>query len=121
MADAIKDFFKKKKMDAKFKMAGTGHKLTGSPLAATSSKSNQLNTNKTNINRSEGSTQRAGEAAIDRIQRQQQSTHNKTNTLENILQEERKRIKEEYKMKEKVEVILVLSYNLVKNLFRFFD
>jgi len=109
MAEAIKDFFKKKKLDAKFKMAGSGHKLTDStstkksdPKVGTSSQSKQSNSMTANR-----SAQRAGEAALDRIQKQQQSTHNKTNTLENILQEERKKITEEFKIKDEIQVIVI--------------
>lgn len=51
------------------------------------------------------STQKAAEAAIERIQKQQ-TKYNKPNTLETILREERQKISEESKMKERVEVWL---------------
>lgn len=37
MADKIKKFFQKKKIDAKFKLAGPGHKLTESSQSSQSS------------------------------------------------------------------------------------
>lgn len=39
MADKIKKFFQKKKADAKFKLAGPGHKLTESTISNQSSSS----------------------------------------------------------------------------------
>ena len=103
MANAIKDFFRKKKLDAKFKMAGSGHLLAdnSTPSAATSSPTSS-STSTSQPNRKNMTTQKAAEAAIERIQRQQ--TTNKSNTLENILQEERQKISEEYKMKERAQV-----------------
>jgi UBX domain-containing protein 6 len=39
MADKIKKFFQKKKVDAKFKLAGPGYKLTGENASQCSNKS----------------------------------------------------------------------------------
>lgn len=41
MADKIKNFFKKKKVDAKFKLAGPGHKLSDSTISTQSSNSSK--------------------------------------------------------------------------------
>ncbi|CAG2177418.1 unnamed protein product [Oppiella nova] len=116
MANAIKDFFRKKKLDAKFKMAGSGHLLAdnSTPSAATSSptSSSTSTSNTSQSNRKNMTTQKAAEAAIERIQRQQ--TTNKSNTLENILQEERQKISEEYKMKERAQSLVKEEEKLEK-------
>ncbi|CAG2101022.1 unnamed protein product [Medioppia subpectinata] len=108
MANAIKDFFKKKKLDAKFMGVGSGHRLadsTSSSTSGTTSSASNSNINQTNAkNPKNMTTQKAAEAAIERIQRQQST--NKSNTLENILQEERQKISEEYRMKEKAECLV---------------
>lgn len=41
MADKIKNFFKKKKVEAKFKLAGPGHKLSESTISSQSSNSSK--------------------------------------------------------------------------------
>ena len=41
MTDRIKKFFQKKKVDAKFKMAGPGHKLSESTLSSNGSQSSR--------------------------------------------------------------------------------
>nr|XP_049706286.1 UBX domain-containing protein 6 [Helicoverpa armigera]XP_049706287.1 UBX domain-containing protein 6 [Helicoverpa armigera] len=67
MADRIKKFFQKKKVDAKFKMAGPGHKLSESTLSSQSS----------NVSKKDAPVKRSGlseeskvaaEAALQRLQ-----------------------------------------------------
>ncbi|XP_054161590.1 UBX domain-containing protein 6-like [Oppia nitens] len=111
----IKDFFKKKKLDTKFKMAGSGHRLTDNNTSSTGSTS-MANTStanpKSHTYRENMSKQKAGEAAIERIQRQNQSNTRNT-TLENILQQEKQKIREEYKAKEQTENIMKEEEKLV--------
>jgi len=66
---AIKDFFKKKKADAKFKLAGGGHKL-GDPSPASSSSGGsgrQAGPSRKERQHPSGSAQQAGAAALNRI------------------------------------------------------
>ena len=67
---AIKDFFKKKKTDAKFKIAGSGHKLgDASAAAAASSAAAAAAARSKPAERQHPSTsaQQAGAAALNRI------------------------------------------------------
>lgn len=69
MADKIKKFFQKKKIDAKFKLAGPGHKLSESTLSQSSNISN-VSRNVAVVKRS-GLTEEskvAAEAALSRLQ-----------------------------------------------------
>lgn len=69
MADKIKKFFQKKKADAKFKLAGPGHKLTEEKKKITSSGGSSAA-----VPRSEPSTEsrQAAAAAIARLGGQKQ-------------------------------------------------
>lgn len=73
MADKIKKFFARKKADAKFKLAGPGHKLS-----ASSESSNTSNKKKPEYvsQRSEPSaaTRQAAEAALARLNNQRKET-----------------------------------------------
>lgn len=73
MADAIKKFFKKKKVEAKFKLAGPGHKLSESSMSRQSTSHSQ---------RAEPSVKRTGlseeskvaaEAALARMQQKREN------------------------------------------------
>lgn len=68
MADKIKKFFQKKKVDAKFKLAGPGHKLAEEKKMLTSGSSH------TAVPRSEPSTEsrQAAAAALARLGGQKQ-------------------------------------------------
>lgn len=59
---AIKRFFEKKKLDSKFKQAGSGHKLTEERKLQASSSSSKTDTRKPQTS----SAARAGEAALAR-------------------------------------------------------
>lgn len=68
MADKIKNFFKKKKIDAKFKLAGPGHKLSES--TSSSQSSNQSKKDISTVSRSGLSEESkvAAQAALARLQ-----------------------------------------------------
>lgn len=72
MADKIKKFFAKKKTDARFKLAGPGHKLNET---AASSSNSRIKTPKI-VKRSEPSAeaQQAAEAALARLQSNKRDT-----------------------------------------------
>ena len=105
MADAIKDFFNKKKMEAKFKMAGPGHKLADNSQSTSNASASSSNTKASSSANKSGAADQAGQAALKRFG--QQGHSKPTGTLENILQEEKKRILEEYKQKEENEVSIL--------------
>lgn len=68
MTDKIKKFFQKKKVDAKFKMAGPGHKLTES---ASSSQTSNSSRRDVQIVKRSGLTEEckvAADAALSRLQ-----------------------------------------------------
>lgn len=69
MADKIKKFFQKKKIDAKFKLAGPGHKLSESTFSQSSNISN-ISRNVPVVKRSGLSEESkvAAEAALSRLQ-----------------------------------------------------
>jgi len=71
MADKIKKFFKKKKVEAKFKLAGPGHRLTEETV---SQKSTSSHSSSAAAPRSEPSTEsrQAGAAALARLGGQRQ-------------------------------------------------
>lgn len=73
MADAIKKFFKKKKTDAKFKLAGRGHKLSESTISTQSSSSSQTAQTSKRAGLSEESKV-AAEAALARLQQKRENT-----------------------------------------------
>lgn len=76
MADKIKNFFMKKKVDTKFKAAGPGHRL--SEESTTSSRSNYYTNPSSSHKRYEPTegVKRAGEAALSRIQQQHDKNPN---------------------------------------------
>jgi UBX domain-containing protein 6 len=71
MADKIKKFFQKKKADAKFKLAGPGHKLTEETVSQKNSSSGR---SYAAVPRSEPSTEsrQAAAAALARLGGQRQ-------------------------------------------------
>lgn len=69
---AIKDFFKKKKADAKFKLAGTGHKLTDSSGAPRASGSAPRDPRMQERAHPSQSSQQAGAAALNRMASKEQ-------------------------------------------------
>lgn len=75
MAEKIKNFFKKKKSDAKFKLAGPGHKLTESTTSYDKPATKNQYTVKPRNNLSE-EARRAAEAAEARLQSKQQQDKN---------------------------------------------
>ncbi|XP_044737298.1 UBX domain-containing protein 6 [Chrysoperla carnea] len=75
MAEKIKNFFKKKKSDAKFKLAGPGHKLTESTTSFDKPTTKNQYTVKPRNNLSE-EARRAAEAAEARLQSKQQQDKN---------------------------------------------
>lgn len=99
MADKIKKFFAKKKLDAKFKLAGPGHKMTESANTSSSSI----------VNKSKGSsvakrqeptdaTRQAAEAALLRLSGQRKDTPFNT-SLAAIQAQVRKELEAEKKTK----------------------
>lgn len=76
MADKIKKFFAKKKADAKFKLAGPGHKLNDSSTSTLSGPS-KINNKKSVPKREEptDATRQAAEAALARLNNQKTDKH----------------------------------------------
>ncbi|KAH9645440.1 hypothetical protein HF086_006466 [Spodoptera exigua] len=72
MADRIKKFFQKKKVDAKFKMAGPGHKLSESTLSSQSSNTSKKEDTIRRTGLSEESKV-AAEAALSRLQQKREN------------------------------------------------
>lgn len=105
---AIRDFFKKKKLDVKFSKAGGGYRLAEAKQSRQQAASSSGSTSASRGPPSHAG-QRAGEAALRRIQEQQSQSARKPATLDNILQEERKKISEQYKVKEETEVCFCIK------------
>lgn len=97
MADKIKKFFQKKKLEAKFKLAGPGHKLTES---TSSSSSSVVNKSKGEPKRQEptDATRQAAEAALLRLSGQRKDTAFNT-SLAAIQAQVRKELEAEKKTK----------------------
>ncbi|CAH0598301.1 unnamed protein product [Chrysodeixis includens] len=72
MADRIKKFFQKKKVDAKFKMAGPGHKLSESTLSSNSSDTSKKAAPAKRVGLSEESKV-AADAALARLQQKREN------------------------------------------------
>jgi len=120
---AIKDFLKKKKMEAKFKIAGGGHKLGETPSSASTSRSssNQQQaagppvapSHQQTRHHPSSSAQQAGAAALNRIadQRQGGSGQNSTEQFKKnrqkalIKEQARKELEKEQQMIGEVEKI----------------
>lgn len=74
MAEKIKKFFQKKKADAKFKIAGPGHKLTDSSSSSLNSNQGRIsNVSQKRIEPSDA-TRQAAEAALARLNVQRKDT-----------------------------------------------
>ncbi|XP_044746500.1 UBX domain-containing protein 6 [Coccinella septempunctata] len=99
MADKIKKFFAKKKLDAKFKLAGPGHKLTESANTSSSSLMSKIKGN-TVAKRQEptDATRQAAEAALLRMSGQRKDTAFNT-SLAAIQAQVRKELEAEKKSK----------------------
>lgn len=94
MAEKIKKFFAKKKADAKFKLAGPGHKLNESSSDNTSSKKKQ--TYVPQRMEPSAATRQAAEAALARLSSQRKDTHFNT-SLAAIQAQVRKELEAEKK------------------------
>ncbi|XP_039748580.1 UBX domain-containing protein 6 [Pararge aegeria] len=68
MADKIKNFFKKKKIDAKFKLAGPGHKLSESTISNQSSNHSRKDVQAVTRSGLSEESKVAAEAALARLQ-----------------------------------------------------
>lgn len=73
MAEKIKNFFKKKKVDAKFKLAGPGHKLTSSSSSFETSKAKPSYVAPQRVEPTVA-TRQAAEAALARLNNQKRDT-----------------------------------------------
>ncbi|XP_019871996.1 UBX domain-containing protein 6-like [Aethina tumida] len=95
MADKIKSFIAKKKADAKFKLAGPGHKLsdTSSTNIVGPSKSKKKSSSKTNPTEA---TKQAAQAALARIS-QEKKTNNFNTSLAAIQARVRRELESEHR------------------------
>lgn len=76
MADKIKKFFAKKKTDAKFKLAGPGHKLTDNTASSSSIRTPQTTTKRVEPSQeARHATKQAAEAALARLQNKKKDTN----------------------------------------------
>lgn len=73
MAEKIKKFFAKKKADAKFKLAGQGHRLNDSSMTVVGPSRQQRNANQ-NAQSSLDAKRQAAEAALARLNMQKKDT-----------------------------------------------
>ncbi|XP_013190978.1 UBX domain-containing protein 6 [Amyelois transitella] len=73
MADKIKKFFQKKKVDAKFKLAGRGHKLSEDTLSGSSSNSSQRLVPVVKRSGLSEESKVAAEAALARLQQKREN------------------------------------------------
>lgn len=73
MADKIKNFFKKKKVDAKFKLAGPGHKLSEATLSSQSSNSSKKDAPVVKRTGLSEESKVAAEAALARLQNKREN------------------------------------------------
>ncbi|XP_068624208.1 UBX domain-containing protein 6 [Battus philenor] len=73
MADKIKKFFQKKKADAKFKLAGPGHKLTESTISSQSSDSSRKEVQVVKRSGLSAESKVAAEAALARLQQKREN------------------------------------------------
>lgn len=92
-----KEFFKRKKADAKFSTAGPGYTLKDEAHKAHASSSSS-SASVAPPRQAAGPTaaqQAAAEAALRRMQQEKQRTAPKPRTLENILEDERRRASQE--------------------------
>jgi len=108
---AIRDFFKKKKTDAKFKIAGGGHKLGDASTAAAASSAAAAAARRTKpAERSHPSTsaQQAGAAALNRISGQQQPNDSdlaRNRQKAKIREQARRELEQEQKIQQEVDKI----------------
>lgn len=76
MAEKIKKFFAKKKTDAKFKLAGPGHKLNDTASSSSSIKTPQVPTKRLEPSgEARQATKQAAEAALARLQSKKKDTN----------------------------------------------
>lgn len=105
----FKDFFDKKQSEMKFKMAGTGHKLSGASSPSSSSTSAHSHSQPAPPQaRKAGPDQNVAKAALARFENK---TTPKSN-LTNIMNEEKHKILQEMKLKEELEVSILFLKNI---------
>lgn len=107
----IKEFLDKTTKDVKFKTAGTGHKLSdsGGPSASTSKSSNEPASAPV---RRTGPDPNVASAVLARLDPKVSNKPTTKSTLHDIMAEEKKKIAEEMKLKEELEVRFIYAKHL---------
>lgn len=111
----VKEFFDKKSKDIKFSTAGTGHKLSDGPRPGPSNAAPAAPAADAYSNRRAGPDPNVAAAVLARFE-SKDNTNKPTakSTLHNIMEDEKKKIIEENRQKEKEQVMP--SYSLSKHM-----
>jgi len=102
----IKEFFDKKQNDFKFKNVGTGHKLSESSNVPSSSNANRNSQNviRSSETRRTGPDANVANAALARFDEKHTNKTTTKSTLHDIMADEKRKITDENKYKDELEV-----------------